>query len=148
MTTNVLVPLDGSPLSFEALRHALRASPDASITALHVIDLFEPAYGEGTEFETTYEPPMGSEEWREGVESVAARILEEAESVAADHDRELATVSEIGDPKRVIVDYAEQEDVDHVVIGAHGRTNERRPIFGVVAETVARRSPVTVTLVR
>ena len=148
MTKNVLVPVDGSTLSWNALRYALEEFPDASITALHVVDLFEPGYGAYPDFETTYEPLMGSEEWYERAEEVSERLLSEADATAADYDRALTTVSEIGDPKRVVVDYADEEDVDQIVLGAHGREESGRSVFGSVAEIVARRATVTVTLVR
>jgi nucleotide-binding universal stress UspA family protein len=148
MSKNVLVPIDGSPLSNKALRHALTEFPDSSITVLHVVDLFEPGYGTSPDFETSYEPLMGSEEWYERAEEVSDQLFEEAEEIATEHDREVTTESEIGDPKRIIVDFVEEEDIDHVVLGAHGRTEEKRPIFGSIAEIVARRSPVPVTLIR
>lgn len=148
MTKHVLVPVDGSTLSWEALRYALREFPEASITALHVVDLFEPGYGAYPEFETTYEPLMGSEEWYERAEEVSERLLSEAQSLARDQGREIATASEIGDPKRVVVDYADEEGVDQIVLGAHGRPEGDRPVFGSVAGMVARRAPVNVTLVR
>jgi nucleotide-binding universal stress UspA family protein len=148
MTKNVLVPVDGSPLSHEALRHALREFPDASITVLHVVDLFEPSYGAYPDFDTSYEPLMGSEEWYERAEEISERLLEEASEIAADHDREVDTASEIGDPKRIIVDYADEEDIDQIVLGAHGRTEGERPVYGSIAEIVARRASVPVTLVR
>jgi nucleotide-binding universal stress UspA family protein len=145
---HVLVPVDGSPLSHKALRHALREFPDASVTALHVVDLFEPGYGAASDVETTYEPLMGTEAWYERADEVSEELLEEVRAIAEDYDRELETVSEIGDPTRIVVDYAAEEDVDHVVIGAHGRPEEARPIYGSVAETVARRATVPVTIVR
>jgi nucleotide-binding universal stress UspA family protein len=148
MTENVLVPIDGSPLSRSALRHALREFPDASITALHVVDLFEPGYGAYPDFETSYEPLMGSEAWYERAREISDRLFEEARQLADDYDREIATASETGDPKRIIVEFADEEDIDHVVLGAHGRPEEQRPVFGTVAEIVARRATVPVTLVR
>ena len=148
MTKRILVPIDGSPLSHRALRHAVTEFPDASITVLHVIDIFEPGYGAYPDFETTYEPLMGSEEWYERAEEVSKQLLAEARELADDYDREVAAESEIGDPKRIIVEYADEEDVDHIVIGAHGRTEEERPVFGSTAEIVARRAAVPVTLIR
>ncbi|MGM0605642.1 MAG: universal stress protein [Halobacteriota archaeon] len=147
MTRTILVPIDGSPLSFKALRHALSAFPDASITVLHVADLFEPGYDVHGEFETAYEPLMGTAEWYERVDDVTNALFEEARQLAADYDREITTESEIGDPKRVVVDYVDEEAIDHVVIGAHGRTSDR-PMYGSVAEVVVRRSAVPVTIVR
>ncbi|MFA9517869.1 universal stress protein [Halopenitus sp. H-Gu1] len=148
MSKNVLVPIDGSPLSFQALRHALREFPDASVTVLHVVDLFEPGYGAYPDFETSYEPLMGSEDWYERAEEVSQQLFEEAEELANDYDREVNTVSEIGDPKRLIVDFADEEDIDHIVMGAHGRAKEKRPVYGSITEIVARRAPVPVTIVR
>ncbi|AZH25756.1 universal stress protein [Haloplanus aerogenes] len=146
MTDHVLVPVDGSPLSFDALRHAFREFPDASITVLHVIDLFDPGYG--TAADTTYEPMLGSEEWYAQVEDHSEGILDDASQLAADYDREVETVSEIGDPGRIVVDYATEEPIDHVVMGTHGRPDAERTLFGSVADVVVRRAPVPVTLVR
>ena len=47
-----------------------------------------------------------------------------------------------------IVEYVETHDVDHVVIGSHGRKGLSRVLLGSVAELVVRRSPVPVTVVR
>ena len=148
MTDTILVPLDGSPLSRKALRHALAEFPDASITVLHVVDLFEPGYGAYPDFETSYEPLMGSEEWYDRAEEISEQLFEEARDLADDYDREISTASEIGDPKRIIVDFADEEDIDYIVLGAHGRTGEERPVFGSIAEMVARRATVPVTLIR
>jgi len=148
VTDTILVPVDGSPLSRNALRHALAEFPDASITVLHVVDLFEPGYGAYPDFETSYEPLMGSEEWYERAEKVSEQLFEDARELAEDYGREITTTSEIGDPKRIIVDYADEEDIDHIVLGSHGRTNEERPVFGSIAKIVARRATVPVTLIR
>ncbi|MFB6301245.1 MAG: universal stress protein [Haloferacaceae archaeon] len=148
MPERVLVPFDGSPLAVDALRYALTEFPDGSITALYVVDLFDPGYGAHLDGETSYEPLIGSEAWYERAEEVAERVGEEARTLATDHDRDVTVVSEIGDPERVVVDYAVEEDVDHVVVGAHGRPEGGRPVFGSVAEAVARRATVPVTLVR
>lgn len=148
MTDNILVPLDGSPLSRKALRHALTEFPDSSITVLHVVDLFEPGYGVQPDPDPSYEPLMGSEEWHERAEAISEQLLEDARTLGSDYDHELSTTSDIGDPKRIIVDFADETDIDHIVLGAHGRTDENRPVFGSLAEMVARRSPVHVTLIK
>jgi len=148
MTRHVLVPTDGSPLATQALRYALREFPDADITVLHVVDLFEPSYGERQGFEPTYEHMMGSAEWYDATERVTDAILDTARDLAADYDREVRTDSDIGDPARVVPSYADEEAVDHIVVGAHGRENADRPLFGSVADAVARRASVPVTLVR
>ncbi|MEF8854972.1 MAG: universal stress protein [Haloarculaceae archaeon] len=148
MANHVLVPTDGSPLSEQALRHAFEHFPDARVTVLHVVDLFEPGYGAYPEFDSTYEPLMGSEEWYDRAEAVSRRLFEEARDVAATYDRSIETTSDIGDPKRIIVEYADDEDLDHIVLGAHGRAEADRSLYGSVSEIVARRATVPVTIVR
>ncbi|WP_248896821.1 universal stress protein [Haloplanus halobius] len=145
MTDSVLVPVDGSPLASTALRHALTMFPDATVTALHVVDLFDP--GDGDLADTTYEPMIGSEAWYDRAETLTERVLDDARELAATYDRDIDTASDIGDPKRVIVDSADETGIDHVV-GAHGGpTGEVAPL-GSVATVVARRVGVPVTLVR
>ena len=146
MASHVLVPVDGSTLSQRALRHALQEFPDADITAYHVVDLFDPdPPGAG---ESSYEPMLGTEEWYRYVGELRDRIFDDVAEVAADYDRSVETDSDVGDPARLVLEYATDEPVDHVVIGAHGRPEPQRPIYGSVAETVTRRSPVRVTVVR
>lgn len=146
MGETVLVPIDGSPLSYRALRHALEVFPDAEIVAFHVSDLFDP--GVGTDTESSYEPIAGSEEWYAMESEAAEKLLSEAEAIAADYDREIRTDSEIGDPQRHIPEYARENDIDHVVMGVHGREDEGQSLVGRVAEKVVYRSPVSVTIIR
>lgn len=146
MDTAVLVPLDGSPLSYRALRHALDRYPEADITVLHVSNVFEPWHAQDPEGE--YEPSFGSEEWYEMEHRAANQIFEEAQTIADEYDQTLTTDSEVGDPEHIIPEYAREEDIDHVVLGIHGREEPERSLFGRVAETVAMRSPVSVTLIR
>ncbi|MFA9418436.1 universal stress protein [Natrinema sp. HArc-T2] len=148
MSRTVLVPVDGSPLSFDALRHAFQGFPDSEIVAYHVVDLFRPDYGMLENTGSTYEPMIGTDAWDSAVDDATDRLFAEVAEVADEYDRSVVTDSDIGDPKRLVVEYATAEDVDHVVLGSHGRLDERRPLYGSVAETVARRAPVPVTVVR
>jgi len=81
-------------------------------------------------------------------EERAENILETAREQAAEHGVELETEHILGGVSRSIVDYAAEHDIDHIVVGSHGRTGASRILLGSVAETVARRSPVPVTIVR
>lgn len=145
MDRTVLVPVDGSPLSSRALRHALREFPDAEITAYHAVDPFTP---DAIDVDSTYEPMIGSDAWDRTVAEATDQIFDDVAEVAAEYDRSVATESDIGDPKRLIVEYAVDEGVDHIVMGSHGRLDAERPLYGSVAETVVRRAPVPVTVIR
>lgn len=144
MTDHVLVPLDDSPLSEHALRHALEEHPDATVTALHVLDFVEGAYDAPLEGAV----PGHWENWYDNAEARADRLFEDAADIAREYGAELETETVLGRPDRTIVDYADEHDVDLVVMGSHGRTGVQRILVGSVAEKVVRRAPCPVTVVR
>jgi len=140
--TRVLIPIDGSPQAQSALKYALEEFETADITVLNVIDPIEAGY---TSQATV---PGYSEEWFEQSKAAADELFADAQATADEYDVELETATEVGRPSRTIVSYAEDEDVDHIVIGSHGRSGVTRILLGSVAENVVRRSPVPVTIVR
>ncbi len=134
----ILVPVDGSAQSAEALEFALEEFPDSEITALTVVDPKEITYIRDSPVDTDLPA------FQKRVENV----LEGATTTASEYDREVDTESRTGRPARVIVGYADQEAFDHIVMGSHGRSGLTRILLGSVAEDVARRAPVPVTIVR
>lgn len=143
MVHHILVPTDGSPQAQEALDYAMREFSDATITALTVLNPTEMGAG-GTE--------MGmasyADEWMEAEEKRAEERFEELQDLAADHGVTLEGETVIGRPARGIVNYAEEHDIDQIVMGSHGRDGVSRILLGSVAETVVRRSPCPITVVR
>jgi len=140
----VLVPVDGSPQSEDALEYALENFEDSDITALTAVDPIAAGYAAAPGPDATGYPG----EWTEQAEERADTILDEAAELAAEAGREVDTVRVTDRPARAIVDYADEHDVDHVVIGSHGRTGVTRVLLGSVAENVVRRAPCPVTVVR
>ncbi|MES3516143.1 MAG: universal stress protein [Natronomonas sp.] len=63
-------------------------------------------------------------------------------------DVETRTAVEWGEPYEVILEYADEHDVDIVVMGTHGRTGIDRYLIGSVAERVIRKSDEPVLTVR
>lgn len=143
-----LVPVDGSPLSRQALEYVLTEHDPEAVTVLHVIDPSEPAFSALEEVDVREQPIHGSEEWYERAETAAEELLADVCRETPMDDVDVETVIEVGEPPQVIVDRAEAGDFDHVLLGSHGRTGLDRLLLGSVAERVARRSPVPVTVVR
>lgn len=142
MVEHVLVPIDGSDQAWSALEHALQEHPGDEIHLLHVINPVEGVYASDA---------MGGDYWAgwyDAAEERAERLFEEARDRAGDRADDLVTGQETGAPARTIVEYAEEQDVDHIVIGSHGRSGVSRVLLGSVAEAVARRATVPVTIVR
>lgn len=137
MGRTILVGVDGSEQSTEALVYALERFPDAEITAVSVVNPVDASAG-------TYPTESLFEAHRERAEG----YLDDAADLAADRDREIDTEVLVGRPAREIVAYAEAADVDQVVVGSRGRTGLSRMLLGSVAESVVRRAPAPVTVVR
>lgn len=140
--------MEGSPLSKRALRIAFEEYPDATVTVLHVIDPTEPGYSYPIEFDFDAEPLHASEEWYERSEELAEQLFDEVREIAEEYDATVETETIVGEPGRKIVEVAGDADVDQIVIGSHGRSDEDVSLLGSVTETVVFRSPVRVLLVR
>jgi nucleotide-binding universal stress UspA family protein len=141
MGQQILVPVDESKRSKEALEYALERFPDAEFTALHVVTSGSGDLGalSGT---------SGEIPDQELDDEMGQAVLEAAEAVASKHGVELRTGRIRGRPDRAIVRYIEQNDFDLVVLGSHGRDGVARVLLGSVAEKVVRRSPIPVLVVR
>ncbi|UTF54725.1 universal stress protein [Natronosalvus rutilus] len=141
MAPRILVAFDESSQATAALHHALSTYPDAEIHVLHVSD---PREWSGTEGMDGF---YSDDAYKISQES-AERLLEEAIDIAAEYDADVTTSTTIGKASSSIVRYAEENDVDHVVLGSHGRRGLSRFLLGSVAERVSRRSPGSVTIIR
>lgn len=132
---SVLVPTDGSDSAGAALDHAieLALATDAAIHIVNVVDIgvVTGDYDAGRVLEALNE--------------AGERTLEVAIHRAKDAGVSTveATVAR-GRPHQAITDYAEQRDVDAIVMGTHGRTGVARFILGSVTERVVRHTDVPV----
>jgi nucleotide-binding universal stress UspA family protein len=141
MGKNILVPVDGSEQASAALEYAFASFPDATLTLLHVINPARATYGGQAGL------PSFSEEWYDDAEAAAEELFAEARERAPDSVT-IETATEVGQPSRVIVDFADEHEIDQIVIGSHGRSGISRILLGSVAETVVRRAGVPVTVAR
>jgi len=79
------------------------------------------------------------EELTEYLDKVAATLKEQG--ITAE------TVAIAGSPAESILDYAQQNNVDIIVMSSHGRTGIARWAFGSVTEKVLKESPIPVLVV-
>ncbi|ADD07191.1 UspA domain protein (plasmid) [Natrialba magadii ATCC 43099] len=141
MSEQILLPYDGSTPSEKALEYALETFPDADLTALYVVPAPRGYWGAFEEAEDRI--PNAEKAKERGHE-----LLDDAEAMAADQDRDLETELIVGEPEHVIVGQASDGEYDTIVIGSHGREGVSRVLLGSVAEKVVRRSPTPVVVVR
>ncbi|WP_049936689.1 universal stress protein [Haloplanus natans] len=124
----VLVPTDGSDCAEAAAAHAVEfaLATGAALHVVHVVDAGAiPADGSGAVLD----------ELQQAGQDALDSVVDRAEG--ADVSTIRASVL-TGAPYRAIVDYADAEDVDLVVMGTHGRTGVDRYLLGSVAERVVR----------
>lgn len=136
----ILVPVDGSEQSRAALEYAVDHFPDARITVFHAV---ETPFGDDGK-------PVGGELIERLVDTLSNRgtaILDEAVA-AVDSDAVVESALGHGSPASAILDHAIENEFDQILMGSHGRSIPARIVLGSVAETVARRSTLPVTLVR
>jgi len=141
---HVLVPFDRSFCSRNALEYAFEQFPDATVTALFVKSPLFEAY-ETIESEDDLDDIIAEDE---DVEDETHTVFEMARRIADQNERTVETVTAEGDPSRGILGWLDENDVDHVVIGCHGRDGVARWVLGSVAATVVRRAPVPVTAIK
>ena len=144
MTTRVLIPMDYSELAKKALRTALSLHPDAQITVLHVIDFRTSDLGPGG----WGDEPQEFDQWLADARDHAEELLADAEGIAAEYDQVIDTDTVVGEDASEILDYVDEHDVDVIIMGSHGRSLPARILMGGVSETVVRRAPVPVMVVR
>lgn len=137
MSSDILVPIDGSDQSYGGIVYALRSFPDGNITTLHVINAER----------EWYEGPGVPEPWEERRRDKAETFHERAREWAERYDTGIEAETTVGVPHKQILEYVVDNDIDHVVMGSHGRSPITRPFAGHVTEAVARRAPVSVSIV-
>jgi nucleotide-binding universal stress UspA family protein len=140
--TNILIALDGSVGSLQALDLALRI---ARGTGAHVnlCSVLDPA--QITERITIGQTPR---RMLEKARSTAARIVEEGVERARTADVKATGEVLSGPPAAEILEYARDLAADLIAMGTRGRPTLKRLMTGSVAEAVLREAPCPVLIVR
>jgi nucleotide-binding universal stress UspA family protein len=138
----ILLPVDGSDASLEAVRQALRMVREGLQASLVLANVQEPA--------TLYEMLLAHDP--EVIDQVSAKaglhLLEPAQALV----REAGVPFEIevasGDPAHTLIDILENFGCDMVVMGARGQGRLRSALLGSVSHEVLHAAPVPVLIVK
>ena len=141
MSQRILVPLDGSPLAELALSEALALAqlPGSKVVLLRVIPPIEDVISDGETFTI-------DQQW----ENRAGRARDYLRGIC--ERREWRNVKhevavELGDPANVILDFAQRNAIDRIILCSHGRTGVSRWVHGSIARKVLEAADRTVVLV-
>ncbi|WP_336134461.1 universal stress protein [Natronomonas amylolytica] len=131
MYDDILFPTDGSAGAEAALDHAIEQARIHGAT-LHILYVIE---------ENVQVMAAGESDLLAELEAEGERIVEEARDRATEAGIEaVETAVKGGSPHRVIRTYADDHDVDVIVMGTHGRSGLDRLLLGSVAERTVRTS--------
>ncbi len=143
MFKKILVPVDGSPTSLQAVSRAVALAKafDGTVTAIYVIDPY-PFTGVGTDFAYGQDQYLAAASAEAHDAIRVARESIEASGVAVD-----TRVVEAHSVWRGILDAASAMEADIVVMGSHGRHGIEK-LLGSVAQRVLSHAHVPVMVVR
>jgi nucleotide-binding universal stress UspA family protein len=145
MFERIVVGTDGSETATEAVKTAVELAK-LSNARLEIVSAYQPvpqsrlrdeSQGMSGDLSHTINP-------REDVQFV----LDKAAGVAKQENVEVVTHPREGDPADAILDVAEENDADLVLVGNKGMTGARRFLLGSVPNKISHHAPCDVWIVK
>ncbi len=146
MFRSILVGTDGSETAHAALARAIELA--AGLRArLHIVMAYGPVSDARLRDETAQAPRDVQREVNPHEDVVA--LLERAQAEAASGGvTDVETFARVGDAADAIVDVAEEQHCDLIVVGNKGMTGAKRFLLGSVPNKVSHHAPCSVLIVR
>lgn len=148
----ILVPVDGSDLSFKAAEYAihLAKSDNAEITTLNVVEDIKQggAIGLQAKYGNVSLVDAFRKVRKDSAEQWMNKISQEAKSQGVNFKSEIIDDEDATSEAAVITGYAEQHNFDLIVIGSKGRSRLGRLITGGVTNAVVNSAKIPVLVVR
>ena len=147
MYDRILVPTDGSSTAEVAFEHAVELATryDAEIHALYVVDTDAMSIALGPE--QVDRVLNGQFEGMSEIRDKAEEAIDRVAAIAEESGVECHTEIRGGQPHRKIRDAIDDDGIDVVVMGSHGRSGLKRRIMGSVTERVLRSTTVPVLVI-
>jgi len=142
---SIVVGTDGSETAKEAVRQAIELARGLGST-LHIVSAYEPVSSARVRAESHQLP--GDRQWMVNErDDVEATVQEAAGEASAAGVRAEVYVRQ-GDPADSILDVAEEQSADLVVVGNKGMTGAKRFLLGSVPNKVSHHAPCSVLIIR
>lgn len=144
MYTDILISTDGTVASEQAESHAidLAAAHDANLHVLYVVDQEVVNAYSGDEYVDEAEGP------EHGLEEHGEETIEALRSQASEQGVEIVDAIKHGRPAETIVEYADDNAVDLIVLGTKRQPDEYRALLGSVTDRVLRVATHPTTVVK
>jgi nucleotide-binding universal stress UspA family protein len=145
MFARIVVGTDGSETAKQAVREAAQLAKQTG-AALYIVSAFDPV-PQGRLREERLEAPSDIEYTLGPTEDVDATLADAAKDVD-DAGVEVRTIARQGEPADAILDVAEEESADLIVVGNKGMTGAKRFLLGSVPNKVSHHAPSSVLIIR
>lgn len=139
---SLLVPTDGSETAMKAVERSLELAEQVGAT-LHLLSVVDDDLASALAAVTEDGSDPSS-----GLRKRSTGSLDALAADARSRGLEVVTATTSGTPADEIVDYAETNGVDAIVMGTHGRGGFERLLIGSVTDSVVRTATIPVCTVR
>ena len=146
MFTSIVVGTDGSETAHTALRRAIDLAAGLG-ARLQIVSAYEPVSDQRLRGERVNVP--ADLQWMINPREDVLALLEAARVEARDAGvEEVETFARQGDAADAIIDIAEEQSSDLIVVGNKGMTGAKRFLLGSVPNKVSHHAPCSVLIVR
>src|SRR5215212_11008108 len=138
MFASIVVGTDGSETAAEAVRQATDLAKAVG-ARVHVVSAYEPVGGQRLREERQKIPE--DMQWMVNPREDVDNTLAEAEEQLKGEGVDVAVFARQGDPADAILDVAEEQDADLIMVGNKGMTGAKRFLLGSVPNKVSHHAP-------
>jgi nucleotide-binding universal stress UspA family protein len=139
----ILIPVDGSEPSQQAVKTLAHLSPAKQVTMLHAVEVPKPGY-------PMIMPQVAEDLYRSIEKSMREQgetLLKSVISLVPKDTGPVCTRLEVGEAAEVIVAVAERDHADLILMGSHGRGAITEIVLGSVSHRVVAHAPCPVLVV-
>jgi nucleotide-binding universal stress UspA family protein len=145
MFSSIVVGTDGSDTATQAVRQAVDMAKAVGAT-LELVSAYAPVPEQRLREERRDAP--ADVQWAINPRQEVEASLAEAADLAREAGVTVNTYARQGDPSDAILDVAEEQDADLVVVGNKGMTGAKRFLLGSVPNKVSHHAPCSVLIIR
>jgi nucleotide-binding universal stress UspA family protein len=141
----IVVGTDGSDTAGEAVRQAVDLARTVG-ARLHVVTAYEPVSAARVRSAARHAPLPA--EWALGEREDVDAMLDAAAAQAREAGVDVEVYARQGDPADAVLDVAEEQQADLIVVGNKGMTGAKRFLLGSVPNRVSHHAPCSVLIIR
>jgi nucleotide-binding universal stress UspA family protein len=145
MFKSIVVGTDGSDTAGEAVRQAAELAERLG-AEVHVVSAYEPVAT--TRLREESENVPSDVQWMINPREDVQAVLDAAVAVIGETGVQVEIYAREGDPADAILDVAEEQKADLIVVGNKGMTGAKRFLLGSVPNKVSHHAPCAVLIIR